>query len=210
LQKLPSPTLPGEVQNYTATPLLRTDSNQATVRIDHRLSSSDTLFGRFYYAKFKTFQPFGSSLLNETLVPGFGYNLTTDTKNVAIGEPHIFNSRVFSEFRFGYLQASGGQVRENQGFNFAAQNGVQGIAPPADQTGYPSVSFSGAYSTAGDPANLFTRRDHSFDILENLSWIRGPHSMKFGGYILRLQFNPSESPNARGSFTFTPRYTSSS
>src|SRR5215472_10027409 len=34
--------------------------------------------------------------------------------------------------------------------------------------------------------------------------------MKFGAYIFRLQFNPSESPNARGSFTFTPRYTSSS
>ena len=33
--------------------------------------------------------------------------------------------------------------------------------------------------------------------------------MKFGAYIFRLQFNPSESPNARGSFTFTPRYTSS-
>ena len=30
-----------------------------------------------------------------------------------------------------------------------------------------------------------------------------------GAYIFRLQFNPSESPNARGSFTFTPRYTSS-
>ena len=33
--------------------------------------------------------------------------------------------------------------------------------------------------------------------------------MKFGAYIFRLQFNPSESPNARGSFTFTPRYSSS-
>src|SRR4029077_14606766 len=33
--------------------------------------------------------------------------------------------------------------------------------------------------------------------------------LKFGAYVFRLQFNPSESPNARGSFTFTPRYSSS-
>src|SRR5262249_56655820 len=58
-------------------------------------------------------------------------------------------------------------------------------------------------------ANLFTRRDNSFDYLDTVSWIKGPHSMKFGGYLFRLQFNPSESPNARGTFTFTPRYTSS-
>jgi hypothetical protein len=209
LQKLPLPNLAGEVQNYIATPALRNDNDQGAARIDHRFRQSDSLFGRLYQTDFDTFQPFGSSLLNETLVPGFGYSLTTRTTNVSIGETHVFSPRVISEFRFGFLRVSGGQQSQNQGFDFAARSGVQGIAPVTDQTGYPSVNFSGAYSTAGDPANLFTRRDNSFDFLENLSWIRGSHSMKFGAYIFRLQFNPSESPDARGSFTFTPRYTSS-
>ena len=114
-----------------------------------------------------------------------------------------------SEFRFGFLRVSGGQQSQNQGVNFAALNRIGGISPGTDQTGYPSVSFSGAYSTAGDPANLFTRRNNSFDVMENFSRVKGSHSLKFGAYIFRLQFNPSESPNARGSFTFTPRYSSS-
>ncbi len=209
LNKLPLPNLPGESQNYVATPSLQNDNNQVAVRVDRHLSGKDSLFARFYQADFDTFQPFGSSLLNETLVPGFGYSLTTRTKNVAIGETHVFTPKVVSESRFGFLRVSGGQQSQNQGTNFALRNGIQGIAPASDQTGYPSVSFSGAYSTAGDPTNLFTRRDNSFDFMENLSWIRGSHSMKFGSYVFRLQFNPSESPNARGSFTFTPRYTSS-
>jgi hypothetical protein len=209
VQKLPLPNLPRETQNYLATPLLRNDNDQGAARLDHRFNPADTLFARFYQADFDTFQPFGSSLLNETLVPGFGYSLTTRTKNIAFGETHVFNPRVISEFRIAYLRVSGGQQSENQGLNFAARNGVQGIAPAPDQTGYPSISFSGAYSTAGDPPNLFTRRDNSFDMMENLAWIRGSHSMKFGAYVFRLQFNPSESPSARGSFTFTPRYTSS-
>ena len=210
LQKLPLPNLPGQAQNYLATPTFQNDTDQGAIRIDHHLTQDDTFFGRFYIADFDTLQPLGSSQLNETLVPGFGYYLTTHTKNLALGETHVFSPSVINEFRFGFLRVSGGQQSQNQGFNFAAQNGILGVAPNPDQTGYPSVSFSGAYSTAGDPANLFTRRDNSFDFLENLSLIHGAHSLKFGAYIFRLQFNPSESPNARGSFTFTPRYTSSS
>lgn len=209
LEKVPLPNLPGEVNNYIATPAFRNDNDQGTARIDHHWRTGDSFFGRLYRADFDTFQPFGSSLLNETLVPGFGYNLTTRTTNVALGETHLFNPRIISEFRFAFLRVSGGQQSQNQGIDFAERNGIQGIRPATDQTGYPSVNYSGAYSTAGDPANLFTRRDNSFDLLENLSWIRGRHSLKFGAYVFRLQFNPSESPNARGSFTFSPRYTSS-
>jgi carboxypeptidase family protein/TonB-dependent receptor-like protein len=209
IQKLPLPNLPGEIQNYIATPVLRSDDDQASVRLDHHLKQSDTLFTRLYLANFDTVQPFGSSLLNETLVPGFGYSLTTRTTNIALGETHVFRPNVVSELRFGFLRVSGGQQGENRRYDFAARNAVQGIAPAPDQTGYPSMNFSGAYTTAGDPPNLFTRRNNSFDFLENVSWIRGSHSLKFGTYVFRLQFNPSESPNARGSFTFTPRYTSS-
>jgi hypothetical protein len=209
LNKMPLPNLAGEAQNYIATPELVNNYDQGTARIDQQLGRNDNLFGRLYHADFDTFQPLGSSLLNETLVPGFGYSLTTRTTNIALGETHIFNSQIVSEFRVAYLRVAGGQQSQNEGFDFAGRNGIGGIAPTTDQTGYPSISFSGAYTTAGDPANLFTRRDNSFDLLENLSWVRGAHALKFGTYIFRLQFDPSESPNARGSFTFTPRYTSS-
>lgn len=209
IQKLPLPNLPGEAQNYLATPTLKNDQDQGVVRIDHALTSRDTIFGRYFQAHYDTFQPFGSSLLNESLVPGFGYFLDTKTKNIVLGETHVFSPSVVNEFRFGFLRSTGGQVSENRGINFAAQAGIGGIAPPADQTGYPSIGYSGVYSTAGDPANLFTRRNNSYDFIDNLSWTKGSHSLKFGGYIFRLDFNPSESPNARGSFTFTPRYSSS-
>jgi hypothetical protein len=209
LEKLPLPNLPGEVQNYAAAPRLKHDNDQGSLRIDHRIGQTDSIFLRLYEAHFDTFQPFGSSQLNENLVPGFGYNLTTRTRSIAIGDTHVFSPNVVSEFRFGFLRVTGGQQSENRGFDFARQNGLGGISPASGQEGFPSVSFSGIYNTAGDPPNLFTRRDNSFDFLENLSWIRGKHTRKAGAYIFRLGFNPSESPNARGSFTFTPRYTSS-
>lgn len=209
LQKIPLANLPGQTQNLLATPSLRNDVSQGVARLDHHLSNSDTMFAHYYAADFDTFQPFGSSQLNESLVPGFGYDLTTRTKSAAFGETHVFNAAMVSEFRFAYLWVEGGQQSENAGTNFAQIAGIGGILPAPGQAGYPSISFSGAYTTAGDPANLFTRRDNSFDVMENFSWVRNSHSFKFGAYIFRLQFDPSESPNARGTFTYTPRYTSS-
>src|SRR5712692_6149399 len=129
LEKLPLPNLPGEAQNYAAAPRLENDNDQGSIRIDRHFGQSDSLFVRLYEANFDTVQPFGSSLLNETLVPGFGYNLTTRTRNVAIGETHVFSPNVVSEFRFGFLRVSGGQQSENLGFNFAKRNGLEGIAP---------------------------------------------------------------------------------
>src|SRR5439155_8382813 len=86
LNKLPLPDLPGEAQNYAVAPRLRNDNDQGSLRIDHRAGQSDSLFLRLYEANFETFQPFGSSQLNESLVPGFGYNLTSRTRSVAIGD----------------------------------------------------------------------------------------------------------------------------
>src|SRR5690606_28155174 len=71
LKKVPEPNLNStEVQNYSATPTSTNDTSQFAVRLDHTVGANDSLYGRFSYADFDTFQPFGSSNLNETLVPG--------------------------------------------------------------------------------------------------------------------------------------------
>jgi carboxypeptidase family protein len=209
LAKLPHANLPGETQNLVAAPTLSNDSNQFSVRIDHRLSVNDSIYGRYYFANYDTFQPFGNGNLNETLVPGFGYSITTKTRNFAFNETHVFSPSLINEFRFGFLRVTGGQESQNQGFDFVGQSGLQGLAPAGNNAGYPNINFSGAYSTAGDPSTLVSRRDNSFDYFENVSWIRGAHSMKFGVYFFRLRFNPQGPPNVRGSFTFSPRFTAS-
>jgi len=209
LQKVPHANLPGEVQNYVASPSLKNNNDGFTTRVDQVLSQNDNLFVRFTFANLITFQPYGSTQVNDTLIPGFGYKITSFARNLAVNYTHIFNNNLVNEFRFGYLRATGGQLSENRGFNFAAQSGIQGISTDPLKMGYPAISFSDAYSNMGDSSELVTRRDNSFDFFDNISWIRGPHSLKFGIYVFRLRFNPQDSPNARGAFVFSPRYTSS-
>ena len=208
-QKIPLPNLPGEVQNYNVTSPFRNDNDQFSLRGDQRLGGNDNLFGRFTYANLRTFQPYGSTNLNETLIPGFGYEITTKTHNIALNQTHIFSPSLIHEFRFGFLRVTGGQESENAGIDFAGQSGLQGVSRDRSKAGFPTMNFADAYNTVGDPQTLITRRNNSFDFFSTLSWIRGSHSMKFGGYFFRLRFNPRNSPNARGAFSYTPRFTSS-
>ena len=209
LEKVPMPTSAGEVQNFLSSPSLRDDQDQFTLRMDQAVGTRDNVFARVTYANMATFQPYGNTNLNETLVPGFGYHITTKTRNAAMSEIHVFAPNLINEFRFGFLRVTGGQESQNSGIDFAGKAGLEGVTRDPRKAGFPAISFADAYSNVGDPANLIYRRNNSFDFFDNISWGRGAHSLKFGTYIFRLRFNPQTSPNARGSFSFTPRFTSS-
>jgi hypothetical protein len=209
LQKIPLPNLPGNIQNLLAVIEERTDMDQFNVRLDHKLSPNNSLFGRVSFFDVSTFQPFGSSQLNESLVPGFGRILDTRTENVVLSYVHTFNSNLINEFRFGWLNVRGGQTSENQGNGFASAAGLQGVTSDPRDAGYPQVSFGGIFSTVGDPTSIISRHDKHFEFFDNIVWRRGNHVVKFGGYLFHLNLNPSNPDNARGSFAFTNRWTSS-
>jgi len=208
LEVVPAPVIPGEVQNFIATPKLTNDHDQFLARGDHSISEHDTVFVRYSQADLKTFRPFGSTDLNELLLPGFGTGITTQTHNMAFGHTHVFSPSLVHDFRLGFLRVTGGQRSENQGVDFAGASGLRGVTQDPERSGYPAFRFSGAYSDMGDPSTVVSRRNTSFDFFSNLLWSRGSHTMKYGAYVYYLRFNPSNAPDARGSFGFTPRFTS--
>jgi hypothetical protein len=67
----------------SATDLSTIRINQYDARIDHTFSSSDSVFVRGSIFDDNEFDPFGLGALNETLLPGFGYDLRTHTDNLS-------------------------------------------------------------------------------------------------------------------------------
>jgi carboxypeptidase family protein len=207
LQRVPVPTSGGAVQNLLAVGSEEAPMNQFTARIDHRLSGNDDLFGRFTAYDVSDAQPFGTSSLNETLIPGFGRLVKTRSHNLALSYTHAFTPSILNELRFGWLHASGGQQSPNQGSNFATAAGLQGVTTNPLDTGYPQVSFGGLFSAIGDPTSFVSRDDRSVEIYENLLIDRGTHRLKVGGYLFDLSFNPVNPNAARGAFTFNGQWT---
>ena len=206
LQKVPLPTSAGLVQNLLSVGAEHNPMNQFSVRIDHQLSTSDALVGRLSTYRVSDAQPFGTSSLNETLIPGFGRDVTTNAYNLALSHTHTFGNAVLNELRFGWLSAGGGQMSPNQGNNFAAATGLQGVTTNPLDTGYPQVSFGGLFSTIGDPTTFVSRENRSYELYDNVLIDRGVHRIKFGGYLFHLQFNPVNPATARGAFAFNGQW----
>ena len=72
---MPRATSARAVQNLTSVEESTRDIDQFSVRVDHRLTSADQVFARFSTFDADELQPFGTSALQETLVPGFGRTL---------------------------------------------------------------------------------------------------------------------------------------
>ena len=208
LAKLPPPTPGLAGQNNLLSAQKRSyDNNEYNARLDHRFSDRDNSFLRAAVFDVNEFDPFGSSVLNEALLPGFGRTLTTHSVSLAAAETHTFSANVVNEFRFGWLRVSGGQGDPNAGNPFASQYGLEGVtANPAD-LGYPQISLSNAFSTIGSPAGFTSRTDRDFELFDNVLIHRGSHSLQFGGYFFHLDFNPSFPNDARGVYTYSGAYT---
>jgi hypothetical protein len=209
LPKIPLPNLPGLAQNLLSTGDESIDQNHYSARIDHQISDSNTAYLRASIFDAREFDPFGSGVLQETLLPGFGRNLSTHTVNGVAGWSHIFNPSVVNEFRLGFLTVAGGQTSPNAGSDFAALTGIQGVTSNPADTGYPQISFGGQFTTMGDPALFTFRNNHDFEFYDNVVWHAGRHTVKFGGYFMRFILQTTNPNGARGIFSFTPRWTSS-
>jgi hypothetical protein len=209
LGRIPFANLPGIAQNLRSTGNQRTNGNQYSARLDHRVSAKDTAYLRASLFDARELDPFGSGVLQESLLPGFGRNLSTHAINGVAGWTHAFDANAMNESRFGFLTVAGGQTSPNAGNNFAARTGLQGVTTNPLDLGYPQVSLGGQFTTMGDPS-LFTFRDnHDFEFYDNVIWHKGTQTIKFGAYLMHYNLQPVNPNGARGIFSFTPRWTSS-
>ena len=207
LQHVPLPNRPGEVQNLVSVGESTKQTEQVSLRFDHRLTDADQVFGRFSAFDASDVQPFGTSALQETLLPGFGRHVDTHARNLGVTHTRVFSNAVVNELRVGWMRVHGGQENANQGVAFAQQVGLQGVTTDPRDAGFPQISTRGLYSTFGDPTSTVYRDDQDIEVYDNVLLDRGRHRYKVGGYLFHLQFRPNQPDNARGAFTYAGQFT---
>ena len=206
LAKLPQPTSSGNSNNLLSVGGQRVDTNQYNLRLDRKFSDTDNAYVRASVFDAQELDPFGSSVLNEALLPGFGRTLRTHSVNLTASETHTFSADIVNEFRLGWLAVSGGQGDPNAANPFASQYGLQGVTTNSADLGYPQVSLSNTFSTLGDAAGFTSRTDRDFELYDNVLIHRGSHGIRFGVYFFHLDFNPRFPNDARGIYTYSGAY----
>ncbi|MBI4903054.1 MAG: TonB-dependent receptor [Acidobacteria bacterium] len=210
----PDPNLVGQgtfgmTQNYYADPGHAFDSNVSSFRVDQKISEKNVLFTRVglthtngdtVRGPLKDYWGPGSIISN---IPG---------RSVVVSDTHTFRPTLVNELKLGFNRT----YSESKDFNFGAdvlsQLGLQGIDNPDKDPaigGMPQFTFGGAIGFAASTTrNQAYTAQNTYQIIDNVSWYRGRHAMKFGADIRRLQVNNQNKPlSIRGAYSFDDRLT---
>ncbi|MFN7931817.1 MAG: TonB-dependent receptor [Bryobacteraceae bacterium] len=204
LQFFPDPNVPlANNLNYITTPPDRERRDQFTIRVDHRLSERGHLFGRWSFAD--------NGLVDASYRPGKGVIRPDRSQNAALGYTHTFGGNLISESRLGFTKAYLARVSDGDRYskNYAAELGLKNLAAiPGDYT-EPNIAFPEWNPGAGRASSGFAgygtrivQNNIYYRAAETLTYIRGSHSMKFGGDWNRLMVGYDQGSNQNGNFNF--------
>jgi hypothetical protein len=220
LNAYPLPTTTGLLRNYARNRKESANINQYDIKIDHNITGSNHIFGRYSKATNERIRdnnfPLGTSPNGLDLPSGFGAgNEFGNTRQVALGDTHIFSPTVVNDARFGYS-------RFEIGIFNPGQAGALGFDPNISTSlGIPGVNVCGitctgsvllgVIGTDADKADLEFIGDSSpFFFLSNnyyygdtLTIVRGNQTYKVGGELRVRQNQPASSGvSAKGQYQY--------
>ena len=194
--------------NYFVDPKKSVDQNNFDVRIDYNIRPNDSLFGRLSWEN----QPSTAPGLFNSYLDGGGF-ASGDQNNtywsLAISETHLFRPTLINEFRFGYNTINSHRLPPYANTNVSGNLGLIGVPYEPGIGGLPSMSFSNdGLATIGSSDFLPSiEKQNSYVFDDNLSWVKGKHTLKFGTEIRSEEFTIFQPAYPRGSLTFGPDFT---
>ena len=113
-----------------------------------------------------------------------------DTGSIVGGWTKILKSTMVNEFRTGYNNDNSKRQSNFKAAEVAANLGLENAPSKADAFGFPSFQF---VAGTNRPTNIVdagrnvdrTLKQNAFSISNNLTWIKGGHSLKVGGLYSR-------------------------
>jgi hypothetical protein len=204
LEFWPTPNVPTTAlsNNYQVAQPGLTDKDPFTIRGDFNESSNSQWFGR-YSTTDESITSKGWALNGTTLYSSAWQAMLSNTRMIGGNKVNEFRFGVNHFYNLVGLELSG--VR-----NVVGELGIPGLSTPDPITwGIPRVtSLVGVSGFGNDSSGPFAIYDTTFQWVDNFSWIKGKHSLRFGGEIRRDRYNQKGNEFARGSFEFTGTYSS--
>jgi hypothetical protein len=201
---IPLPNAATSGANYIANGTNRLNEDIYTVRVDARFSDKDLLTARYTYDNQRQFFPFDIFFVSASL-PAFPFPNPEKRTSYVTSYTRTITPNFINEFRFGF------NYQENPIPNGnpidPASIGLPNGAPQNDfGTGLPVIRITGFGGTGGQPFtdNLgasFTNRQ-VFQFIDNVTIVRGNHTIKTGIELRRTRVNSNAFRPLRGSLNF--------
>jgi hypothetical protein len=199
LYPLPNRSIP--TQNFVSAPTLRDRNDQFDVRLDHALSSRTELSGRFSMGDRDYYEPFAGSSF--PTIPGYGVVIPQRNINTMAAITHSFTPSLVNELRLGYNRVGRNSNTENAGRNLNQQVGLPTVWTNPRDNGLTAVTVTG-FSPLGDDYTQPQRGiTNTYQLIDQASWVRNRHILKFGFDIRKLEQNAFRDVQSRGFLNFS-------
>ncbi|MEK6281479.1 MAG: carboxypeptidase-like regulatory domain-containing protein [Acidobacteriota bacterium] len=174
--------------------------HQLTARLDGRLTKNNTLSGVFFFSNFPALDSFPDP---SSLASPFTLRRADKNRTLAISDQHLFGASLVNEARFGYFFLNNTRTLDDPFLTQEFTSEALGIGNPAllfDDSpgtrrlghfiGRPGTNLS-QFSFGGPNDSFNQRKQQTFSFSDNLTWIKGSHTFRFGGDIKRHQYDSS-------------------
>ena len=207
---LPAPTQSGVINNYVSDPNFTDSVNSFDVRVDQNFSSRDQMFARYSFVQDNRVRPGPFPGVADGSNSVADSSLDDRSQDIALSWTHTFSPTMVNEVRFGvsrehalWLQPYGNDLN-----NIPGQYGIQGVPQTAINGGLPEFTLGNItrFGSFGSmPSNKFGTIPQ---VTENVTKIKGSHTLKFGMEAQHVNFPYRQPPQSRGLFNLTGQYTS--
>lgn len=187
-------------RNYLYNAKTPVDKDQFTGRIDFNQSSTSQWFGRYSWTDESSITP--GLLLN-------GSPLYTRASQWVLANTHIVSPSTVNEIRFGYNSLYNNITQELANtVNVNEKLGTSIKVDDPNSWGIPQIGLGGGLDNLGNPTNgPFSIDNKVFQLVDNFSWIKGKHSLRFGGEWRYNQFLQIGNEFARSQFATNGQFT---
>ncbi len=203
---IPLPIQPGIAANLRREFSVPSHYNQQTIKIDHRISDSDNISGRFSgkrsvegsYGNYHGLNPYDPGA-NPKRPNGY---------NAVLNWTHLFSPTKMLDARASFSRAKVLFDTPNFGTtDFTTQLGIQGFGPGVSDV-YPSYPVMNITGFTGLPQGfLLNYTSNNFEYTANYTMVRGKHTFKMGETYRSWQQNLTTSGQGSGTFGYTGSYT---
>ncbi len=174
---VPNRTVAGVTGNYVGETLLKIRAHQGDARLDWNASTNDKFFVRYSFAKYEDArdkQPYALSFATRNDQPFW---------NIGANWNRVFGSALMNELLVGFSNTQ--VISETYDWaGVGAANAAYGIAGGQPIDGLTSIGWGSGLTAPGAVAADSNTLAKTFQINEKVTWLKGRHSLKFGGQWL--------------------------
>lgn len=184
----PLPNQPGIDLNFLGPAGARFINNQYSLRLDHKISNSDNIFGRLTWQN--------NLRDNQSVLPLQQKNLTGNGRVFNFSWTHVFGPALINELRLGYVRGVyGDSIEESDPTAVGVSNSLLNTLP--------GILLPGSLNFGGFTGSILNTVQNTYQIADNISWIHGRHAFKFGFKLDENRFRNGERIDTNGRANFS-------